>query len=160
MSGFSISIDLDDIERLAGGISDAAFAAARPAAQAGAQVLVDQVKANVAAIGRKTGNLANSIYQVYSKDRSGNGVAVYHISWNARKAPHGHLVEYGHLQTHQVVLTRKGRWLTLKNKPLASPRQIGARPFVRPAMAQKGEAARRAMEEEFVRQLADKGIVK
>lgn len=67
----------------------------RPAAQAGAQELYDEVKANVAKLGRKTGNLDASIYQVFSQDNSSYGRATYHVSWNARKAPHGHLLENG-----------------------------------------------------------------
>src|SRR5205085_5719958 len=41
------------------------------------------------------GALKASIYQVFSKDNSGSGHATYHVSWNAKKAPHGHLVEFG-----------------------------------------------------------------
>src|SRR5437868_12383349 len=76
----------------------------RPAAQAGAQVLYEEVqlRAPVAkkAIVRKgktiqPGALKASIYQVFSKDNSGSGHATYHVSWNAKKAPHGHLVEFG-----------------------------------------------------------------
>lgn len=67
----------------------------RPSAQAGAQILYDEVKTNVRKLGRVTGNLERSIYQVYSKDQSINGRAEYHISYNASKAPHGHLLEDG-----------------------------------------------------------------
>lgn len=78
---------------------------ARPAAQAGIQVLYEEVKlrAPVAKKPRTTkkgkvlqpGALRNSIYQVFSKDNSGDGKATFHCSWNHRKAPHGHLVEFG-----------------------------------------------------------------
>lgn len=77
----------------------------RPAAQAGAQILYDEVllRVPVGKHQRKTkssrvilpGALKASIYQVYSTDNSGEGRATYHVSWNHRKAPHGHLVEFG-----------------------------------------------------------------
>ena len=67
----------------------------RPAAQAGAQALYDEVKVNVGKLGRVTGNLQNSIYQVYSKNHSTDAKAVYQVSWNYKKAPHGHLIENG-----------------------------------------------------------------
>lgn len=132
--------------------------AVRPAAQAGAQVLVDQVRRNVQRVGRVTGNLEGSIYQVYSKRKSNDRSATYQISWNTRKAPHGHLVEYGHIQRYVVFVGKDGRYYTAvrpdargKKRPgknatqaerdayyvlLAQPKQIAAQPFVRPAAAQ------------------------
>ena len=86
-------------------------AAARPAAQAAAQVIYDQARANVnvskkghwfhGTSFRKTGQkywfepgtLRNSIYQVYSKDNSSETKSTYHISWNYREAPYGFMVE-------------------------------------------------------------------
>jgi hypothetical protein len=135
----------------------------RPASQAGAEVFYQQVKRNVAGIGRVTGNLDSAIYQAYSANNSGKGRAVYHVSWNARKAPHGHLVEFGHIQRYKVYTGRDGRWYTairpgMKGKkapprkasqsvkdayyvPLASPRQVAAQPFIRPALAVSPQAA-------------------
>jgi hypothetical protein len=77
----------------------------RPAAQAGAQVYYDEARVRVPV--RKSarvykgktyqpGALKAAIYQAYSKDNSAKGRATFHISWNARKAPHGHLIEHGH----------------------------------------------------------------
>lgn len=76
----------------------------RPAAQAGAQVLYEEVKLR-APVAKKPvvrkgkvlqpGALKASIYHVFSRDNSSAGKAEYHISWNAKKAPHGHLVEFG-----------------------------------------------------------------
>lgn len=114
--------------------------AIRPAAQAGAQVLVDEVQRNVNRIGKKTGNLRRSIYQVFSRRSSSNERAVYHVSWNAQKAPHGHLIEFGHFQRYRVIVDKRtGKWVTLKNRPIA-PRQVGARPFLRPAAARMPQA--------------------
>lgn len=101
-------IDLSDLESLMADISDTADEVVRPAAQAASQVLYDAVQSNVAAIPRVSGNLASAIYQVYSQDNSGPALATYHLSWNATKAPHGGLVEYGHWQRYVVVQTKKG----------------------------------------------------
>ena len=62
-----------------------------------AAVIYAEVKLNASPprIGRKTGNLAASIYQVYSPEKSPDGRKTYRVSWNRRKAPHGHLIEFG-----------------------------------------------------------------
>lgn len=125
---------LDDFE-------EAAKKAVRPAAYAGAKVLYDEVKLNVSKMGRVTGNLYSSIYHAFSKDNSGDGVATYHISWNHRKAPHGHLLEYGHIQKFVRYVGSDGKWYTDKSKPLPQPKHVGARPFLRPAFDAKGKDA-------------------
>ena len=129
---FNLSIDMSAFESDMEQLADRAEKAARPAAQAGAQVLYDRVKANVAALGRKTGNLDSSIYQAYSANNSGEGKATYHISWNATKAPHGHLVEWGYIKRWQSIMIN-GKWVTLKNRPLATPVQVPGKAFMRRA---------------------------
>jgi hypothetical protein len=120
----------------------------RPAAQAGAQVLYDEVKTRVSSIGRVSGNLAASIYQAWSRDQSVDGRSVYHISWNARKAPHGHLVEYGHIQTRKVYLGKDGKWYTSKER-LSAPRRVAAKPFLRPAHDAKSATAAAAASQRY-----------
>lgn len=138
----TLQASLRSVDAVFDGIESDVAGAVRPAAQAGAQVLYEEVRCNVFGIGRKTGNLADSIYQVYSKDRSIEGEkAIYHVSWNARKAPHGHLVEFGYMQRYRVFLGKSGKWITSKKHPLPSPRHVAANPFVRPAMAKFGLAA-------------------
>lgn len=111
---FGIHADTSDLEALLDAIGEAAESAVRPAAQAGAQVLYDGVKVNVAQIGRVSGNLEKSIYQYYSHEKSVEGVkATYHVSWNHTKAPHGQLLERGWLQRYAVRLNEQGRWVTL-----------------------------------------------
>lgn len=160
MSGFAIKVDLSAFEAAMDADAKVCEEAARPAAQAGAQVLYDAVRANVSRIKRRSGNLASSIYQAYSADNSAPGKATYHISWNARKAPHGHLVEWGHLQRYEVTydpLTR--RFTTHKDRPLPAPKQIAARPFIRPAMAKMPEAEA-AMRERFLAELAARKVIR
>jgi len=109
--------------------------AVRPAAQAAAEVYYQQALQNVRAIGAKTGNLANAIYQSFSKEKSveapGGGYekAVYHISWRTSDAaldengqpirtglpiaPHGHLIEHGWIQRYAVQTDKNGHWKTV-----------------------------------------------
>lgn len=140
MSGMSIKVDLAGLDAAVDSLDARLQENVRPAAQAGAEILYQAVKRNVSAMGRKTGNLAGAIYQAYSKERSRDGTAVYDISWNARKAPHGHLVEFGHIQKFKVYLGKDGKWYTNKAAPLPAPVQVAARPFIRPAAAAFPEA--------------------
>ena len=102
---FSIKFDTSGISAALDQLGDGIKDQVRPAAQAGAQVLYDEVllRVPVSKKTRKTkrgevippGTLKGSVYQAFSADNSNEGRATYHISWNAKKAPHGHLVEYG-----------------------------------------------------------------
>ncbi len=75
-------------------------------AAAMARVIYDEVKLNTSGArktgmpldppGVKTGTLNNAIYRVYAADRSSQYVKVYRVSVNKSKAPHWHLLEYGH----------------------------------------------------------------
>lgn len=69
----------------------ATHAAVRPAAQAGAQVYYDEVERRVPV---DSGELKNALYQAYA-DESTPQRAVYRISWNKKKAFHGHFIENG-----------------------------------------------------------------
>jgi hypothetical protein len=156
-------------------LEDDVIAAARPAAQVAAQVLYDEVLRNVRRLGTVTGNLARSVYQVYSQDNSADGRAVYHISWNRRKAPHGGLVEFGHVQRYATYIGKDGNWYTAvraemrgKRAPsrtasqavkdayyvkLPVPKQVAAKSFLRSA-AIKLPQARDAAEAELLRRLS------
>lgn len=162
-NSLSMPVNLDafnaEIAKMEQDVQDAV----RPAAQAGAQVFYEAVLKNVNALGKKTGNLAGAIYQAYSQDNSAPGKAVYHVSWNARRAPHGGLVEFGHIQRYAVHLGEDGKFYTLvrpsmrdKPKPkrrasqaekdayyvlrAGGPKQVAAQPFIRPAFYKQGEA--------------------
>jgi hypothetical protein len=161
--GKSLSIKFDPslLNQQLDSIGGAALAAVRPAAQAGAQVLYDEVKLNVSRyVGKVTGNLDNAIYQAFSEDRSraagyqlnGRGAyeqATYHVSWNARKAPHGHLVEYGHVVPFKPYLGSDGKWYTSKS-PTGKTEKQRARPFLRPAWDVKRFAALQAAEARWI----------
>lgn len=151
-NSFTIRADTSGAERWLEELGDEAEAAVRPAAQAGADVIYAEVKRNVSKLRRKTGNLERSIYQAFSADNSSPAKATYHISWNTRKAPHGHLVEYGHLQRYGISYdpdTR--RFITHKGRPLSTPKLVAAKPFIRPAVARFPQAMEAAKAELFRR---------
>lgn len=180
---FVIEVDTTGINRMLDQFLDDVGAAVRPAAQAGAQVLYDEVKRNVGQLKTYTGNLQKSIYQAYSPELSVDGYrAVYNISWNKTKAPHGWLVERGHLQRYRYYQGADGRVRPMvrpgmdgKKKPsgrasqatkdayyvtLPSPIQIPGKAFVRRA-ADKRQAAFAAMEQKLFSILAgEKGGLK
>lgn len=179
MSGnaFSVRVDTSSLDALMDELADEADEVARPAAQAMAQVMYDEVKRNVSKLGRVTGNLDRSIYQAFSADNSGEGRATYHVSWNHKKAPHGHLVEFGYMRRYKMYLDnsgnvrpmvrpgmdgrrRPGRNASQAEKdeyfvPLpGGPQHVGARAFVRSAYNERViEAAKEAATKELYRRL-------
>lgn len=92
---------------------DKLHAATRPAAQAGIQIIYDRARLNAPVSadshffyirGKKygpyaPGNLRDSIYQVYSKDKSYKDVSTYQISFNKDEAPYGYIVHNGTSRT-------------------------------------------------------------
>lgn len=167
--GMTMGINLDGLRQMAAEAGEDAEAAARPAAQAAAQVLYDETLKNVGQIKAVTGNLSRSIYQVYSQRDSVPGRAVYNVSWNPRKAPHGSLVEFGHLQRYEYYKDEQGRVrpkvrpeMVGKPRPqsngrnraaldayyvtLPTPKQVPARSFLRRALSAEPRAIQAATE--------------
>jgi len=168
----TMKIDMGSVSDMLAELEGDVHAAVRPAAQAAADVLYRAGLKNVDAIGSVTGNLRRSIYQVFSEDHSkavegGYAKATYHVSWNAKKAPHAHLIEYGWIQRYAVHLGDDGKWHTLvrpekrgTKRPgrrasqaekdayyvvrAGGPVQQPARPFMRPAYYQQGAAVEAA----------------
>ena len=176
---FSIEADLSGLDALLGQLEDGAAEAVRPMAQAAAQVFYDRVKTNVKALGRETGNLEDSIYQAFSPEKSQDGKrAEYHVSWNHKTAPHGHLVEYGYLQRYRYYKDNQGAVRPMVRpgmegrKPpgrrasqaekdayyvtLPTPKQVPGKAFVRSASSSSAAAAK-AAEEVLLRMLFEKG---
>lgn len=160
----------------------AALEAARPAAQAGAQVLYDAVKANVSRIRRVSGNLERAIYQAFADAESGTGRATYRVSWNRKKAPHGWWLEFGFLQRYELARDARGRIFPMvrpemrgKPKPKrrasqaakdayyvprkGGPRQVPGKAFIRSA-ASKMPLAQQAMADRFFAELKAKGLIR
>lgn len=115
---------------------------ARSMAVAGAKVIRDE--ASLRASQGPTGNLKDSMYVAGNEGATTKDKVVYSVSWNKIKAPHGHLIEFGHWMYFQRVKI-DGEWVTLKNRPLATPRKAPAKPFLRPAYEAKKDEAYQAM---------------
>jgi HK97 gp10 family phage protein len=111
---FSMRVDTSGLKQYLDQLGQAAEEAARPAAQAMAQVYYDAAR-SFAPVSKKAhyfygtsfketgvrygpfapGNLRDSIYQVFSKSNSGKGLATYHVSYNYKNAPYAAMVEFG-----------------------------------------------------------------
>jgi hypothetical protein len=189
----SFSITMKGADLMLDELADEALDAARPAAQAGAQVLYDQVRANVQRLPRRTGKLLRSIYQKYLEDEAAPGRSSYRISWRKKRdsgeslgssssAPHGWLVEFGHLQRYEIGRDARGRYFALvrpemKGKPKpdrkasqavkdayyvprkGGPLQIPGKAFLRSAWS-RAPQAQAAMEKRFFEELQRKGLIK
>lgn len=144
MSG--IRVDLSAFKAELKANREKVIAAARPAAQAGAQVIYEAARINAPVSERahffhgksfkttgqkygpyKPGNLRDSIYQAF-QDKSPRAAPAYTISWNKNEAPYGHMVELG-----------------TSRAPAYS--------FIGKALADHGNAAIEAMKAEFVRRM-------
>ncbi|MGC3986254.1 MAG: HK97 gp10 family phage protein [Pseudorhodoferax sp.] len=149
-----IKIDTSQFSRALAERKQALHDAVRPAAQAGAQELYIEARlrapvsaeahyfygsaAKAAPKGQKKalsylfqpGNLRDSIYQVYSKTNSTAAKATYHVSWNASKAPYGHMVEFG-------------------------TSRMPAHPFLRPALLAAEPMIISAMRGEFLKRMTN-----
>lgn len=108
----SMNIDMSEFNALIKDLGEGIEDAIRPAAQAGAQVIYDQVKVNVNSIGVKSGNLRKAIYQAYDTKESTDLKKIYGISWNKKTAPHGQLLEFGHIQRYSSYVGKDGKWHT------------------------------------------------
>lgn len=115
---------------------------ARSMAVAGGTIYRDEAKV-LAPV--KDGVLRDSIYLAFKDSRSGGDDVTYSISWNAKKAPHGHLQEFGHWRIYATYTGADGSWYTNKNVRLPEPKWVPAHPFLRPAFDTQGARARKAM---------------
>lgn len=176
LNSVRVAADLSGLDALFDQLGADLDAAVRPAAQAAAQVLYDEVRKNVKALGTKTGRLYSSIYQKYSTDHSKQGKATYHVSWNHSRdrAPHGWLVENGYLQRYKYYQNASGQVRVMvrpgmdgKPRPersasqavkdayyvtLPTPIQVPAKAFVRRAI-DKFPQAYAAAEAEFLKRI-------
>lgn len=103
---------------------------------------------------QKAGQLRDAIYLAFDDRRSilTGGLTVYSVSWNAKKAPHGHLVEFGHVMIYEAAQNPEGLWYTPltgktrkvdgRKRSAGTPRvkgplQVGPVPFLGPAFDAK-----------------------
>lgn len=142
--GVSAKVDMSGwmsfLDRLDGPIR---VSLARSMAVAGGEVIRDEAK--LRAPQGPTGNLAASIYLAYRDQRSTDSQILYSVTWNKAKAPHGHLIEFGHWQIHPAVLLEDGRWISNTKIRLKHPVWVAAHPFLRPAYDASAGRAVQAM---------------
>ncbi|MGE6916748.1 HK97 gp10 family phage protein [Achromobacter kerstersii] len=115
---------------------------ARSMAVAGGEVLREEAKTRV---NTHNGVLAGAIYLAFRDKHSSEREVQYAVTWNKSKAPHGHLVEFGHWQIYAVVRKPDGSYVTDKRRKLATPKWVPAYPFLRPAYEASAPRARAAM---------------
>lgn len=83
---------------------------------------------------QEAGQLREAIYLAFDEGNSSDVVFTYTISWNAKKAWWGKLVEFGYHQRYLVLFDKeKGYYTTVKEVPLSEPKWIPGKPFLRPA---------------------------
>ncbi len=129
---------------------------ARSMAVAGGKVLRDEAKLQAP---MKSGLLKSAIYLAYRDAQSTDEQVTYRITWNATKAPHGHLLEFGHWRYNMIINGRpqkslrdglkrgKGPADHVPPGALDVPVWVNAKPFLRPAFDVAGADAQKAMVE-------------
>ena len=125
---------------------------ARSMCVAGGKVLRDEAKL-LAPVGTEEGGsiypraLRDSIYLAFKDSGSDMKNIRYSVTWNAKKAPHGHLLEFGHWQPYVVAKIKGGYgggyYSTKVKKDV--PTWTAAHPFLRPALDSAGGRAKAAM---------------
>lgn len=123
-SGFDAALALlsgENVEKLAASM-----------AVAGGQVLRDMAK-SLAPV--ESGALRAAIYLAFKEGKSNDRRTTYSVSWNAQKAPHGHLLEFGHWLVEGGKLGKGGQRVKF----------VPAVPFLGPALDIAGAEAQAAM---------------
>jgi hypothetical protein len=74
---------------------------------------------------QRRGQLKEALYLAFDGRRSilNAGHLVYQVSWNAKKAPHGHLVEFGHWMAYKWARGEEGKFYT----PLQGTHKVDGR---------------------------------
>ena len=148
---FDMTADFSDVNKLLDACSDPDMKVhlARSMAVAGGKIISKEAKIRapvyVPGSGRngnwqginkksaaKTGSLRDAIYIAYKDEDSDVNHIQYSVSWNSTKAPHGHLVEFGH-------------WLVSHGKAKEKIKYVPAYPFLRPAYEASAARAVKAM---------------
>lgn len=137
---------------------------ARRMATAGGRLIRDEAKTIAATrkadrkFSAPRGLLASAIYLSHSDKLTTDTMFVYSVSWNAKKAPHGHLAEFGHNNYYKLIQIN-GQWRTTKIKREGGPKRVPGTPFLRPAIDGRGAEAVKVMIEtgrtEFPKLLAE-----
>ncbi len=163
-----IKVDIAGFKQQLQATADKMNQATRPAAQAGAQIVYERARqlapvsdsAHMFKIEGRSygpyppGNLRDSIYQVFSRDNSFTDVSVYHVSWNADKAPYGGMVEMGTSQAQSLEAV-------LAVAPYGGMVEFGtskapAHSFIGRAVAETRKQVREAMKQRYIDEVNSK----
>lgn len=118
--------------------ADVQTKALRSAVYAGAKLLADELELRAPV---KKGVLKKAIYTFHNDRKSVGGRQVYAVGVNKAKAPHWHLVEYGHWRVNVVIRGPGGRILATKER-LPAPVWVPAHPYLRPTADRMPDAVR------------------
>lgn len=127
--------------------------ALRKAAGAGAKVLYDEIHVRVPV---DEGLLRSAVYRYYDKARSVAGRHTYSIGVNKKKAPHWHLLEFGHWLVNVTTRLPNGQIIATKER-LPVPKWIPAVPYLRPSFDGRVSAAMDAARSELAQSLRNGG---
>lgn len=124
---------LDDIFKGLDGLLEAREPVARAMGVAMGQVVRDQAIENAPTLNpqgvgtdnQRPNQLKEAMYLAFDGRRSilNEGYLVYTVSWNAKRAPHGHLIEFGHMLPYEYEVTPDGKFYT----PLQGTKRVGGR---------------------------------
>ena len=134
-------VDFSDAIRGLERLRAARVSLARSMGVAGGQVFRDEAK-QLAPV--KDGILRDAIYLAFRDAQSTGDQVTYSVTWNHSKAPHGHLIEFGHWQPFNVITLPDGRFVTTGVR-LPFPKWTPAHPFLRPAFNSSLFRAQNAM---------------
>ena len=109
----------------------------RSAAHAGAEVFYDEMKLRAPV---DQGTLRDSVYRWHDDAYSKDGKQRYVIGPNKSKAPHWHLVEFGHWRVNVVTRLPNGQ-IVATTERLKDPVWVPAAPFIRPTFDAKVQMA-------------------
>lgn len=135
-------IDLSSALAGLGKVGDAAYGVSRSMAVAAGQVVRDEAKARAPV---ESGGLRDAIYLAFRDGESTQTLVKYQVTWNAKKAPHGHLLEFGHWRYNVFINGKPQKSLAPGLKrgkgpqdhtgpgALETPVWTAAYPFLRPA---------------------------
>lgn len=88
---------------------------------------------------KNPGALQRAIYQAYN-DRLNvlqPHIYEYVVSWNRKRAPHGHLIEFGHWMPYQYRTDGQGNFWSVPYPQVNGPKWVAAKPFLAPAYMSK-----------------------
>ncbi|HDS1002019.1 hypothetical protein [Stenotrophomonas phage BUCT603B1] len=128
-----MKLEIDTASVMAGlaDLQEQAYSVARTMGAAVGAAMRDEAKSRVRS---DSGRLAAAIVVKFAQEWSTKREVRYIVTWNRKKAPHGHLVEFGHWRTNVVTQLPNGQWITTSER-LEKPVWVAAKPFLRPAQA-------------------------